>query len=191
MFSSTYFTASYFSFSVVEWARGTDAKWLPLCSRTHFSDHLLLSINNLQSSGLHCGTPSLCRSCAIFVQYTRSFSVEKKTVVLLTSVAVEGDTNTVRKDVFSFSLEANSSADDFDKVRSRTRSFSFFWEKGCGASSTITTSSSASRSSTLKKSSSLMPVSSPRTGTGISSQWAIGRRTDSRSGYLRLLLFFC
>ena len=56
----------------------TEANWLPLCSRTYFSGHLLLSMNNLQSLGSYCGTPSLSRSCAISAQYTKAFTVEKK-----------------------------------------------------------------------------------------------------------------
>ena len=99
VFSSTYFTTSYFSFSVVEWARGTEANWLPLWSRTHFSNRLLLSINSLQSLGSYCGTPSLCRSWAISVQYTKSFSSKKKIEELLMSVVVKGDASTVREEV--------------------------------------------------------------------------------------------
>ena len=93
IFSSRYFTASYFSFSVVEWARGTEANRFPLCSRTHFSDRLLLSMNSLQSSG-----------CAEVVQYpynTPSPSLHRKNggTVLFISVAVEGDASTVREGV--------------------------------------------------------------------------------------------
>ena len=67
---------------------------------------------------------------------------------------------------FSFNLDANSSVEDFDKLRS----FGSFWEKACGASPLRTVSSSYSSSGTLKDSSSLMPGSSPKTGTGISTQ---------------------
>ena len=90
------------------------------------------------------------------------------------------------RELFYFNLDGNSSAEDFDKPR--TRSFSSIWEKGCGASSSGIISSSFS--STPEESSSLMSGSSPMTGTGISSQWATGRRADWRSGYLRLLRFF-
>ena len=51
----------------------------------------------------------------------------EKTEVLLMSVAIEGDASTVREEVFSFYLDANSSAEDFDKLRSRTKSCSSFW----------------------------------------------------------------
>ena len=54
---------------------GTEANWLPLCSKTYFSDRLLLSMNSLQFLGSYCGTPSLSRSCAISA---KSFTVEKK-----------------------------------------------------------------------------------------------------------------
>ena len=47
---------------------------------------------------------------------------------------------------FSFNLDANNLAEDFDKLRLQTRSFSSFLEKGCGASSLRTTSSSSSSS---------------------------------------------
>ena len=87
------------------------------------------------------------------------------------SVAVESDASTVRKEFFfSFSLDANNSADDFGKLRSRTRSFSSFWEKGCGASSASSLGTTSSLSSTLENSSSLNSGSSAKTGTGISSQ---------------------
>ena len=39
---------------------------------------LLLSMNSLQSLSSYCVTPSLSRSSAISVQYTKSFTVEKK-----------------------------------------------------------------------------------------------------------------
>ena len=74
---------------------------------------------------------------------------------------------------FSFNLDANSSVEDFDKLRSWTRSFSSFWEKAYGASSLRTVSSYYSSSGTLKDSWSLMPGSSPKAGTGISAQWVI------------------
>ena len=77
------------------------------------------------------------------------------------SVGVEGE-------LFSFNLDANSSAEDFDKPRSRSRSFTSNWEKGCGASSSRISTSSFS--STPEESSSLMSGSYPKTGTGISSQ---------------------
>ena len=70
-------------------------------------------------------------------------------------VAEEADASTVRR-FFSFNLDANSSAESVDKLRSGTRSFNSFWENGCGA--------------TLEASSSLMSESSPKIGTGISSQ---------------------
>ena len=71
------------------------------------------------------------------------------------SVAVEGDASAVRKEGFSFNLDANSSADDIDRLRSRTRSIIPLWEKGREASSSRTTSSS-SYVSTLDKSLSLV-----------------------------------
>lgn len=75
------------------------------------------------------------------------------------SVAVKGNASTVREEVlFLHHLDANSSAEDFDKMRSQTRSFSSFWEKGCGASLLRTTFSSSS-------SGTLMSGSSPKTGT--------------------------
>ena len=113
---------------------GTEANWLPLCSRIRFSDRLLLSMNSLQTLGSYCGTPSLSRSCAISAQYTKYFTVEKKKEVLLMSLVEETDASTIREDFFfSFNLDANSSAGSFDKLRSRTRSFNSFWENGCGA----------------------------------------------------------
>ena len=79
---------------------GTEANWLPLCSRTHFCDRLLLSMNSLQSLASYCGTQSLSRSCAISAQYTKSFIVEKKTEVLLMPVEEEADASTVKEEVF-------------------------------------------------------------------------------------------
>ena len=70
---------------------------------------------------------------------------------------------------FSFNLDANSSAQTVDKLRSRTRSFNSFWGNGCGASS-LRTTSSYSCPSTLEASLSLMSGSFPKIGTGISSQ---------------------
>ena len=55
-----------------------------------------------------------------------------------------------------FNQDANSSAESFDKLRTRTRSFSSFWKNGWGASSSRTTSSSSSCPSTQKAASSLM-----------------------------------
>ena len=139
---------------------GTEANWLSLCSRTHFSDRLLLSMNSLQSLGSYYGTPSLSRSCPISAQYTKSFTIEKKRRYSWCLLS--------ERRFFSF----NSSAESFDKLRSRTRSFNSFWENGCGALSSRTPSSSSSSPSTLEVSSSLMSGSSPKIGTGISSQWA-------------------
>ena len=102
----------------------------------------------------------------------------------------EADASTVREEVFSFNLDANSSAESFDKLRSQTRSFNSFYENGCWASSSRTASSSSSCPWTLEASSSLMSGSSPKIGTTISSQWATGRRDDWRSGDLRLPRFF-
>lgn len=62
---------------------------LPLWSKTHFSDRLLLSVNSLQSLGSYCGTLSLCRRCAMSIQYIKSSSEKKK--VLWMPVAIEGD----------------------------------------------------------------------------------------------------
>ena len=84
-------------------------------------------------------------------------------------LAEEADARTVREEVFSFNLDAKSSAESFDKLMSRTRSFNSFWENGCGALSSRTTSS-PSCPSTLEVSSSLMAKSSPKIGTEISSQ---------------------
>ena len=84
-------------------------------------------------------------------------------------VAEEADVSTVREEVFSFNLDANSSTGSVDKLRSRTRSFNSFWENGRGASSSRTTSS-FSCPSTVEASSLLMSGSSPKIGTGISSQ---------------------
>ena len=49
------------------------------------------------------------------------------------SVAVEGDASTVREreregELFSSNLDANSSSEDFETPRSRTRSFSSIWK---------------------------------------------------------------
>ena len=80
--------------------------------------------------------------------------------------------------------DANSSAASFDKLI-----IQLSWENGCGASSSRTTSSS-SYPSILEASSSLMSGSSPKIGTGTSSQWATGWRADWRSGDLLLPRFF-
>ena len=47
-------------------------------------------------------------------------------------VAEEANVSTVREEFFSFNLDANSSAESFDKLRSRTRSFNSFWANGYG-----------------------------------------------------------
>lgn len=105
---------------------------LPLWSKTHFSDRLLLSVNSLQSLGSYCGTLSLCRRCAMSIQYIKSSSDKKK--VLWMPVAIEGDASEhCQRDFFSFSLHANSLAEDFHTLRSRTRSFSSFRGKECRA----------------------------------------------------------
>ena len=137
IFSSIYFTASYFSFSVVEWAMSTEENWLPLCSRTHFCDRLLLSMNSLQSLGSYCGTPSLSRSCAISSQYAKSITVEKKGGTL-DAYCGRSWCEHCQRVFFSFNLDANSSAESVDNQRSRTRSFNSLWENGCGASSSRT-----------------------------------------------------
>ena len=146
---------------------GTEANWLPLCSRTYFSDRLLLTMNSRQSLGLYCGTPSLSRSCAISAQYTKFYTVEKtwRYSSCLLRKKLVGTLSDRR--LFSFNMDANSSAESVDKLRSRTRSFNSFWENGCGASSSRTTSSSSSCPSTLEASSSLMSGSSPKTDSGI------------------------
>ena len=79
---------------------GTEANWLPLLIRTHFSNRLLLSMNSRQSLGSYCGNPRLSRSCAISAQYTKFFTVEKKLEVLLMPVAEEADASTVREEFF-------------------------------------------------------------------------------------------
>ena len=84
-------------------------------------------------------------------------------------VAEEADACTVKEELFSFNLDANSSAESFDQLRSRTRSFNSYWENGCGALSSRTNSSSSSCPSTLEASSSLISGSCPEIGTGISS----------------------
>ena len=94
----------------------------------------------------------------------------EKTGVLLMPVAEEADVSTVKEEVFSFNLDTKSLAESFDKLRSWSRSFNSFWENGCGASFSRTTSSSSSCPSTLEASSSLMSGSSLKIGTGISSQ---------------------
>ena len=81
---------------------GTEANWLPLCNRTHFSD--LLSMNSLQSFGSYCGTPSLSRSCTISAQYTVLHCREKMEALLM-PVAEEADASTVREKVFFFNLK--------------------------------------------------------------------------------------
>ena len=146
---------------------GTEANWLPLCSRTHFSDCLLLSMNGLQSLGSYSCTPSLSRSCA---QYTKSFTVGKNGDTLDACFGRSWCEHCQRGGFFSFNLDANSSAESFDKLSSQTRSFNYFWENGCGALSSRTTSSSSSCSSTLEASSSQMSGSSSKIGTGISSR---------------------
>ena len=100
-------------------------------------------MNSLQSLGLYCGTPSLTRNSAMSAQYTKSFTIEKKrrySWCLLQKKLMRALTERV----FSFNLDANSSAESVDKLRSRTRSFNSFWENRCGASSSRTTSSSSS-----------------------------------------------
>ena len=76
-------------------------------------------------------------------------------------VAEESDVNTVREEVFTVNLDANCSAESFDELRSRTRSFNSFWDNGCGA---------LSCPSTLEASLSLMSGSPPKICPGISSK---------------------
>ena len=45
------------------------------------------------------------------------------------SVAVEGEASTVKKDFFPFNLDVSRSAEDFDRLKSRTKSFNSFLEK--------------------------------------------------------------
>ena len=79
------------------------------------------------SLGSYGGTLSLSRSCTIDTHYPKSFSSEReKMEVLLMPVAEEADECTVRYEVFSFNMDANSSAESFDKLRSRTRLFHSF-----------------------------------------------------------------
>ena len=145
-------------------------------------------MSSLQSFGSYCGTPSLSRSWEISAQYPKSFTVEKNGGTF-DAYCGRSWCEHCQRGGFSFNLDANSSAESYDKHRSWTRSFNFFWENGCGAlSSRITSSSSCP--STLEASSSLMSGSSLKIGTGISSQWATGRRANWRLVYLRLPWFF-
>ena len=165
---------------------GTEANCLPMCSRTQFSDRLLLSMNSLQSLGSHSKFEQKLRNiCTVH----HVFHWREKTEAILMPVAEEADASTVIEEIFSFNMDTNRSAESFDLLRLRNRSFISFWENGWGASSSRTFSSSFSCASTPDVSSSLMPGSSLKIGTGISSQWATGRRADWRSGYLRLPRF--
>ena len=133
IFSSTYFTASYFSFSERWVQRQTCCR----CEAEIISVIvMLLSMNSLQSLGSYCSTSSLSRSSAISVQNIKSFTVKKKMEVLLMPVVEEADASTVREEFFfSFNQDTNSSAEPVDKLRSWTRSFNSFGENGCGTSS--------------------------------------------------------
>ena len=51
------------------------------------------------------------------------------------SIAVETDSYAIFKKIFSFNLDAKSSAEHIGKLRSRTRSLSSFCDRGCGARS--------------------------------------------------------
>lgn len=84
---------------------------------------------------------------------------------------------------FPFTVDVNRSAEEFDKLRSRTRSFSSCWEEVCWASPLRAAPSSSSGA--LEESSSLVSGSSSKTGPGTPSERATGPRADSRSGYFR------
>lgn len=57
---------------------------------------------------------------------------KEKTEELLMSVALKG--NLSERSFFFLNLDGNSTAEGFGKLRLQARLFSFFWEKGCGAS---------------------------------------------------------
>lgn len=90
---------------------------------------------------------------------------------------------------FSLGLETDSSAEVFVKLRSRTRSLSSNFEKGCGPSC-VSYSASLSPPAYAMVASSLLSGSSLNAGTGSSSQSATGRRADGRLGCWGLLRFF-
>ena len=52
------------------------------------------------------------------------FFFKEKMKELLMPVAIKRDACAIRQKVFSFNLDAKSSDEDFDKLRSRTRSLS-------------------------------------------------------------------
>ena len=76
---------------------------------------------------------------------------------------------------FSFNLDANSLTGDFDKPRSQTKSFSSIWEKDVEHHRQ---ESLSLYSLQHLRNLSLMSGSSPKAGTGISSQGATGRCAD-------------
>lgn len=109
----------------VEWARNTEGNWLSSSIRRFFIDRLLLSVNRLQFLDSYYGTPILCRSCEISVEYSKSSCLEKDGGIFM-HVAVEDEPSTIQEGALSLQLEC-SLAEDFDKMRSRNRSFSFLW----------------------------------------------------------------
>ena len=85
-------------------------KWSPISGFIMWHSKLLQKINNI---------------CAV----NQIFFFKEKMKELLMPVAIKSDACAIGQEVFSFNLDAKSSAGDFDKLRSRTRSLSPFWEK--------------------------------------------------------------